>query len=152
MAVALVLLVAGSLYVVVSAPARDRAVQPSPAAQVRPSAEGPSAEEFDTRARGAARKALSAATLAFADLGSFDGVSPQLLAMIEPSLDFTMDPSEQGTASVATDGRWFAVAMRSGSGTCWWIAERGADGRQRFGTGDACTGADALRGATDPAW
>ena len=80
-------------------------------------------------------------------------MTPPLLAMIEPSLSYTWAESDdEGEASVVGQGRSFAVAVRSGSGTCWWLRVDGRDGATMVGSGDACTATDAQTGADRTAW
>ena len=148
MTVALVALLAGSAYVVATAPQREHA-RP---ARVNATAPPPTAEELDERAQGAARNAIAAAQTAFTDLRSFAEVDASLLRMIEPSVDFTSEPSDEpGVVSAAADGNWFGVATRSASGTCWWMRVNGS-GDFRYGSGEECTAPAALTGAQDSTW
>jgi hypothetical protein len=148
LAVALVALLAGSAYVVATSPQRERA-RPVRASATAPS---PTAEELDKRAQGAARNAIAAAQTAYTDLRSFGDVDASLLRMIEPSVDFTSEPSDEpGLVSVAADGNWFGVATRSASGTCWWMRVNGS-GDLRYGSGEECIAPAALIGAQDTTW
>ena len=150
LAVALILLFAGSLYVLAVAPRPERA---RPIRAAKPTPVQRSLEEMDAAAQAGASSASAAALTAYADLGSFDEVTPPLLAMIEPSLSYTRGESgDEGEASVVGQGRSFAVAVRSGSGTCWWLRVDGRDGATMVGSGDACTAADAQTGADRTAW
>jgi len=150
LAVALVLLFAGSLYVLAVAPRPERA---RPIREAKPTPVQRTVEEMDAAAQAGARSASTAALTAYADLGSFDEVTPPLLAMIEPSLSYTWAESDdEGEASVVGQGRSFAVAVRSASGTCWWLRVDGPDGATHMGSGEACTGADAQAGADRTAW
>ena len=80
-------------------------------------------------------------------------MTPPLLAMIEPSLSYTRSESEdEGEASVVGQGRSFAVAIRSASGTCWWLRVDGRDGIPLVGSGEACTAAAAQAGADRTVW
>lgn len=150
MAATLILLFVGSLYVLVVAPRPER---PHPFREAKPTAVERTPDEMDATAQAGARAAADAALTAYEDLGSFDDVTPALLGMIEPSLTYTAgDSAREGEASVSGTGRTFAVAVRSGSGTCWWLRVDGRDGATLLGAGEACTAADALAGADRAAW
>ena len=92
LAVALILLFAGSLYVLAVAPRPERA---RPIREAKPTPVERTVEEMDAAAQTGARSASAAALTAYADLGSFDEVTPPLLAMIEPSLSYTRSESEE---------------------------------------------------------
>jgi hypothetical protein len=110
-------------------------------------------ESDDRRAQSTLRNAMAASLTAFADLDTYDGVTPQMLGSIEPSLSFTGGPSTGSTVvSVATTSETQGLAVLSASGTCWWLASRPVTSGLAYGSGTACTGADALAGATATSW
>jgi hypothetical protein len=102
----------------------------------------------DLQAQANLRSALSAATTAFMDGGSFESAGPDQLSALEPGLTY-VDASQPSTGAnvvsiQATDQAWGAAALSS-SGTCFFIRTVGS--AQAFGSGDPCTGQAAM-GAT----
>ncbi|HYJ60163.1 MAG TPA: hypothetical protein VE032_01720 [Actinomycetota bacterium] len=149
MAAALILLFAGSLYVVAAAPRPER---PRPSREAKPTLAVRTPAEMDAAAQTSARSATAAAVTVYGDLGSFDDVTPALLGMIEPSLSYTTGESGgEAEASVVGHRNTFAVAVRSASGTCWWLRMDGRDGAVSHGSGQSCSAADALA-ADASAW
>ena len=113
------------------------------------------------------RNALVAAKTAYTDSSDFSGADAAGLAVIEPSLDFTVSPSTAprevdpaiGNVVAGDSQQWGAAAM-SESGTCYWIREVSVTGLASvdpgtyFGsttTAASCTGAQALT-ASGASW
>jgi hypothetical protein len=102
----------------------------------------------DVQAQTNLRSALSAATTAFLDGGSFTSAGPEQLAAIEPAFRY-VDGSHPSTGAnvvsvMASDQAWGAAVLSS-SGTCFFIRVVGT--AQAFGSGEPCTG-EAAMGAT----
>jgi hypothetical protein len=102
----------------------------------------------DAQAHASLRMAVSAATTAFVDAGSFAPAGSDGLASLEPAFRY-VDGSQPSTrpnvVSVeATDQAW-GGAVLSSSGTCFFIRVVGS--AQAFGSGEPCTG-EAAMGAT----
>jgi hypothetical protein len=76
--------------------------------------------------------------------GSFAGAGPASLTEPGTPLLFVDGPSTtpQIVSVAANDTSW-AAAVMSASGTCFYVTVA-ASGTERFGSGAACTGADAL--------
>jgi hypothetical protein len=73
------------------------------------------------------------------------------LSGFDPGLLFTSGPSTGPTSiSYAVDAARFGAALRSESGSCWWIAID-ANGRTAYGSGLPCTGRAAMA-ASSPSW
>ncbi|MEM9201903.1 MAG: type II secretion system protein [Actinomycetota bacterium] len=94
--------------------------------------------------------ALVTATVVFVDELDFFDADAAGLALSEPALAFVASPAEStddATLSVApaADGRAWGAAIRSDSGTCFYLRSSGA-GPRTFGASDtfACTGDFAL--------
>jgi hypothetical protein len=102
----------------------------------------------DVQAQVNLRMALSAATTAFMEGGSFTSADPDELSALEPAFRY-VDGSHPSTGAnvvsvEATDQAWGAAVLSS-SGTCFFIRAVGT--AQAFGSGDPCTG-EAAMGAT----
>jgi hypothetical protein len=98
----------------------------------------------DAEAQTAAHNAEVAAKVAFTDSGSYAGVTPLVLAKIEPSFQYISGASTgSSVVSVATTPTDLGLAVMSGSGTCFYVhlSEAGSDA---FGSGQECTGSAAL--------
>ena len=104
----------------------------------------------DLQAQTNLRLAMSAATTAFMDGGSFAAASADELSAIEPAVRYVDGSQRSNGPSVisvqATDQAW-GGAVLSSSGTCFYLRTVGTT--QAYGNGDAdvCTGAAAM-GAT----
>jgi predicted naringenin-chalcone synthase len=73
------------------------------------------------------------------------------LSAEDPTLTFTAHPSsDPDSVSYAVGGDGFAAAVRSESGTCWWVRVA-ISGATSYGSGSSCTGAAAMA-ASDPTW
>jgi hypothetical protein len=95
------------------------------------------------------RVAMVAQSLS-AERGSFV-TDAQALAGFDPGLRFTSGPSTGPTSiSYAVDAVRFGAAVRSESGTCWWITID-ANGLTAYGSGLPCTGGAAMA-ASSPSW
>jgi len=104
------------------------------------------ATAVDRQAQGAADDALRAAT----ELGASTATAAGLTDAV-PGLLFVDGPSTASTVvSVYTGGAGWAAAVHGASDTCYWVAMT-PQGDERYGTGTACTGLDAL-GADQPSW
>lgn len=104
----------------------------------------------DAAAQATLGRTVVVARTAWAEGGAFP-TDPAALTAIEPSMRFTAGAST-GPTSVAvhatTDA--FAAAVRSRSGTCWWVT-LDSSGTTAYGRGGTCTGAAAM-GADAPSW
>jgi hypothetical protein len=103
----------------------------------------------DADAQSTLRNALAAAKVGFTDSGSYADVTPDVLAQIEPSYTYTTTASnDPHTISVASTEGAIGLAVRSDSGTCFWVRDDVTSGAgTSFATGGACTGAAALAAA-----
>jgi hypothetical protein len=73
------------------------------------------------------------------------------LSAFDPGLRFTSGSSEDfGSIAYSATDTAFAAAVRSKSGTCWWL-RTDAGGATTYGSGTACTGDDAM-GASGTSW
>jgi len=98
----------------------------------------------DAEAQTAAHNAEVAAKVAFTDSNSYAGVTPLVLAKIEPSFQYISGASTgSSVVSVATTPTDVGLAVMSGSGTCFYVhlSEGGVDA---YGSGQECTGSAAL--------
>jgi hypothetical protein len=104
----------------------------------------------DVAAQASIGRALSVAGTIHAERGTF-AIDPADLSAFDPSIHFTSGAST-GPTSIAyhTTASAFGVAVRSGSGTCWWARSEGS-GTTAYGSGGTCTGQAALA-ASDPSW
>jgi hypothetical protein len=104
----------------------------------------------DAAAQATIGQAVVAARTAWADAGAFP-TDPTALTALEPSATFTNGASTGPTVvSVSIDPSIFAAAVRSASGTCWWV-KLDAAGITTYGSGGTCTG-EAARAADAPSW
>jgi type IV pilus assembly protein PilA len=111
------------------------------------------AEAQDRQAQSSLRNGLAAAKTAYTDSGSYAGATAEALGQIEPSLGFTTGAStDRNTVSVVVTDQSIGLASMSDTGTCFWIRDDVAAGSTTYGSGTACTGADALSGASGPLW
>jgi hypothetical protein len=98
---------------------------------------------YDAAAKGTIGRAVVIAQTLNAERGSFP-TDPAPLAAADPSLTFLAGPSDGPTAvSYAAGERGFAAAVRSESGTCWWV-RIDPEGAISYGSGSACTGSAAM--------
>ena len=111
------------------------------------------AESKDRQAQSTLRNALAAAKTAYTDFGNYGGVTAEMLAQIEPSLDFTGGASNGSVSvSVAVTEQQVGLAAMAETGTCWWMRDDLAVSKTTFGSGTSCTGQDALAGAAAASW
>ena len=104
----------------------------------------------DVAAQTSASRALVAARTLSAESGSFPDDAATLSAF-DPSMRFTTGGSTgPGLVSFTSTGSTFAAAVRSESGTCWWVT-LDRTGVTRYGSGGSCTGR-AATAATGSAW
>ena len=125
---------------------------PSPSASI-------SAQDiaWDRSAQSSLRNSLAAALTHYTDAASYEGLTPETIAFIEPSFTYVeaeQPSTDDATLSVAVvrQGEVYAAAALSGSGRCFTIR----DDRERtthgvIEDGSACTGAAALDSA-DRTW
>jgi len=105
---------------------------------------------LDARAQAAATAALDAARRV-APVGSVSGATPNALTAFDPTALFVEGPSTgPSVVSIYAGDAGWAAAVHGAKDTCYWIAVS-ADGRARYGIGEACTGMAALA-ADRPAW
>jgi len=108
------------------------------------------ADMLDRQARQTAAAAFDAATRMAAGAG-LDAATTAGLSVAEPDLLFVDGPSTApSVVSVYVGTAGWAAAVHGGGNACYWVAIA-PDGRDRYGTGTACTGLAAL-GADRPAW
>jgi hypothetical protein len=105
---------------------------------------------YDAAARGMLGRAVVVARSLYAEHGSFT-TDLATLSAFDPGVRFTSGSSEDPSsiAYSATDSA-FAAAVRSESGTCWWL-RTDAGGATTYGSGAVCTG-DAAMGASAASW
>jgi hypothetical protein len=109
------------------------------------------AEAQDRRALSSLRNGLAAAKTAYTDTGSYAQVTPEVLGQIEPSLGFVAGPSGGPTqVSVGVTDGAIGLAARSESGTCVMMRDDVAASATTYGSGEPCTGENALATATSP--
>jgi hypothetical protein len=138
------------------ATAQANAAEREAAAQVAIVPQGDDAETgvfrtLDEEARTAATNALDLAAKIFAGTDSYETAGPAQLTEQQPSLLFVDGPSTSpAIVSVDASETSWAAAVMGPSGDCYWI-RAAADGAVAYGTGRACTGADA-RSADARAW
>jgi hypothetical protein len=102
----------------------------------------------DAAAQGTMGRAVVVAQSLYAEHGSFTSDLATLSAY-DPGLRFTSGPSNGPTAiSYAVDDSGFGAAVRSASGTCWWV-KIDASGVTSYGSGSPCTGRAALASSAD---
>lgn len=105
----------------------------------------------DAQAKAAAKEAQSAAAASYEEAGSFADVGPDQLALMDPSITYTVDPSTGPTVvSVASTAAAWGAAVESSSGTCYYVTIS-ALAQAHYGTGTPCTGQAAL-GASASSW
>jgi hypothetical protein len=105
---------------------------------------------YDAAAQGTIGRAVMVAQTVLAEQGSFP-TDLATLSAFDPGLRFTSGPSsDPSTVSYAVSGSDFGAAVRSESGTCWWVRIDAA-GVTSYGSGSACTG-NAAMAASAPAW
>jgi hypothetical protein len=104
----------------------------------------------DSAAQATMGRAAAVAQSLHAERGSFV-TDAEALSGFDPGLRFTSGPSTGPTSiSYAVDAARFGAAVRSASGTCWWITID-ANGRTAYGTGLPCTGRAAMA-ASSRSW
>lgn len=105
---------------------------------------------LDAAAQGTIGRAVVIAQTLHAERGSFPADVATLSAE-DPTLTFTAEPSSGPTSvSYAVGADAFAAAVRSESGTCWWVRVD-PSGTTSYGRGSSCTG-EAAMAAIDPTW
>jgi hypothetical protein len=105
---------------------------------------------YDAAAQGTLGQAVVVAQTLHAERGSFTADLATLSAY-DPGLHLTSGPSEDpSTVSYGADPSGFGAAVRSDSGTCWWVFVDTA-GVTTYGRGNPCTGR-AATAASDPSW
>jgi hypothetical protein len=105
---------------------------------------------YDAAAQGSIGRAVVVAQSLVAERGSFP-TDLATLSAYDPSVHFTSGASNgpNSIAYAATDSA-FAAAVRSESGTCWWV-RMDMRGVTTYGSGTPCTG-EAAMGATAASW
>jgi hypothetical protein len=104
----------------------------------------------DAAAQGTIGHAVVVAQSLHAERGSFT-TDLATLSAYDPALRFTSGPSNgPETVSYAVSGDEFGAAVRSESGTCWWVRVA-ASSVTTYGSGTACTGSAAMA-ASEPSW
>ena len=104
----------------------------------------------DAAAQGTLGQAVVVAQTLHAERGSYTSDLASLSAY-DPGLHLTGGPSKDpSTVAYAADANGFGAAVRSESGTCWWVFVD-ADGVTSYGTGTPCTGQAAMA-ASAPSW
>ena len=114
------------------------------------SAASPVDRALDSAAKSTIGRAVVVAQTLHAERGSFPSDAAILSAM-DPTLTFTAEPSgDPLSVSYAVGEEGFAAAVRSASGTCWWVRVD-PSGATSYGSGSTCTG-EAAMAASEPAW
>jgi hypothetical protein len=105
---------------------------------------------YDAAAQGTIGRAAMVALSLYAESGSFT-TDPAALSAYDPQLGFVSGPSnDPKTISYATDASGFGAAVRSESGTCWWV-KIDTNSVTTYGSGSPCTGSAAMA-ASAPSW
>ena len=105
---------------------------------------------YDAAAQATIGHAVVVAQTLHAESGSFT-TAVATLSAYDPTLRFTSGPSDgPETVSYAVSGSEFGAAVRSESGTCWWV-KIAASSVTTYGSGSACTGSAAMA-ASAPSW
>jgi hypothetical protein len=118
--------------------------------QEDPSAVSPVDRALDAAAQSTIGRAVVVAQTLHAERGSFPS-DVETLSALDPTSTFTAEPSGDPTSvSYAVGEGGFAAAVRSESGTCWWVRVD-PTGTTTYGSGSSCTGQAAMA-ASDAAW
>jgi hypothetical protein len=105
---------------------------------------------YDAAAQGTMGRAVVVAQSLYGENGTFT-TDLATLSAYDPGLHFTSGPSNgPATVSYAVSGSEFGAAVRSESGTCWWV-RIDATSVTTYGSGRRCTGSAAMA-ASAPAW
>jgi hypothetical protein len=105
---------------------------------------------YDAAAQSTIGHAVVVAQTLHAESGSFT-TDVATLSAYDPALRFTSGPSnDPTTVSYAVSGSQFGAAVRSESGTCWWV-RIAASSVTTYGSGSTCTG-NAAMAASAPNW
>jgi len=105
---------------------------------------------YDAAAQSTIGHAVVVAQTLYAERGSFT-TDLATLSAYDPALRFTSGPSNgPATVSYAVSGSEFGAAVRSESGTCWWV-RIAASSVTTYGSGTTCTGSAAMA-ASAPSW
>lgn len=129
--------------------AQNRQVAVAEAAATGQATAAPSAAAQQAQAEAFA--ALRAAKALHRRTGTFAAASPAALSSTEPGAVFVDGPSpDPQIVSVAADESAWAAAVMALDGTCYYVKIAAQD-PVRYGSGSACTGADAM-GATGSGW
>lgn len=105
---------------------------------------------YDAAAQATIGHAVVVAQTLYAERGSFT-TDLATLSAYDPAVRFTSGPSNgPATVSYAVTGSEFGAAVRSESGTCWWV-KIAASSVTTYGSGPACTGSAAMA-ASAPSW
>lgn len=104
----------------------------------------------DASAQATIGHAVVVAQSLYAERGSFT-TDLATLSAYDPAIRFTSGPSNgPATVSYAVTGSEFGAAVRSESGTCWWV-RIAAGSETTYGSGSTCTGSAAMA-ASAPSW
>jgi len=107
---------------------------------------------IDVAARADVRVALEAARRAASGRSTFLDAGPGQLTAFAPQLVFVDGPSQApGVVSVASMREVWAAAVMGPSGMCYLVRFAPGDG-VTYGTGQACTGDEALSAARGASW
>jgi hypothetical protein len=105
---------------------------------------------YDAAAQASVGRAVVAAQSLLAESGTFP-TDLATLSAFDPSIHFTSGASEGPTSvAYAAEDAAFAAAVRSESGTCWWV-KVDPSGVTTYGSGPTCTGRAAMA-AAEPSW
>jgi hypothetical protein len=105
---------------------------------------------YDAAAQGTIGRVVVVAQSLYAEHGTFT-TDLATLSAYDPGLQFTSGPSNgPATISYSVTGGEFGAAVRSESGTCWWVRIE-AGSVTTYGSGTPCTGS-AATAASDPSW
>jgi len=105
---------------------------------------------YDAAAQGTIGRAVVVAQSLHAEAGTFP-TDAATLSTYDPGLHFTSGASTGPTSvSYGIAGSGFGAAVKSESGTCWWV-RIDESGVTTYGSGTPCTGA-AATSASSPTW
>lgn len=105
---------------------------------------------YDAAAQGTLGRAVVVAQSLHAEAGTYP-TDPATLSAYDPGLTFTPGASTgPNSVSFGVSGSGFGAAVKSESGTCWWV-RIDESGVTTYGSGTPCTGA-AATSASAPSW
>jgi len=141
---ALLVLVSSATLIACGGEQATASPPPSPSSSAPPSE---AAQSTDKAAQSTANLALAAVMVLMIDSDSKEAITPDALHSLEGSFDWSDGAAtEPGVASYAFDGHTIAIAVLSGTGTCFRIL-RPAHGENVYTAGQPCDAREVLKAA-----